>query len=192
MIRKFAAAIALALTVFIATPQQAQAEDYAFDMKGQHAFIQFRVKHLGFSWLYGRFTDFDGSFSVDEKKPAEGSVEVTIQMASLDTDHAERDKHIRNADFLETDTYPTATFKSTKVIPDGNGSAVIEGDLTLHGVTKNISLNATHIGGGKDPWGGFRRGFEATTTLQTKDFGIAPKFGSPAVEIIISIEGIRK
>lgn len=191
MFRKFTSAITFALIVFLASPQ-AHAEDYAFDMKGQHAFIQFKVKHLGFSWLYGRFTDFDGSFSVDEKNPAAGSVEVTIQTASLDTDHAERNKHLRSADFLETDKFPTASFKSTKVTPNDNGSAIIEGDFTLHGVTKKISLNATHIGAGKDPWGGLRRGFEATTTLQTKDFGMASKFGSPAVDIIISIEGIRK
>ncbi len=192
MLRKFATAAFFAAITFIATPQTAQAADYAFDMKGQHAFIQFRVKHLGFSWLYGRFTKFDGMFSVDEKDPAKGSVSVTIDTASVDSDHAERDKHLRNADFLNVKEHPTATFKSTKVTVNGDNMAVIEGDLTLHGVTKSISLNTTHIGGGKDPWGGFRRGFEATTTLQTKDFGMAGKFGSPAVEMIISIEGIRK
>jgi polyisoprenoid-binding protein YceI len=192
MLRKLATAATLALSIFIASAQTAQAEDYAFDVKGQHAFIQFKVSHLGFSWLYGRFTKFDGMFSVDEKNPAEGSVSATIETASVDTDHAERNKHLRTADFFESDKFPTATFKSTKVIPGADGTAVIEGDFTLHGVTKSIQLNAKHIGAGNDPWGGFRRGFEATTTLQTKDFGVATKFGSPSVDIIISIEGIRK
>jgi len=192
MFRKLATAATLALTVFFASPQAVQAEDYAIDVKGQHAFIQFKVSHLGFSWLYGRFTKFDGTFSVDEKNPANSSVSVVIETASLDTDHAERNKHIRNADFLDTDKYPTATFKSTKVIPGADETAVIEGDFTLHGVTKKISLNAKHVGAGNDPWGGFRRGFEATTTLQTKDFGMAAKFGSPSVDVILSIEGIRK
>jgi len=192
MFRKIATAATFALTVFFATPQTAQAEDYAFDIKGQHAFIQFKVKHLGFSWLYGRFTKFDGMFSVDEKNPADASVSVSIETASIDSDHAERDKHLRNADFLEVDKYPTATFKSTKVTVGADNTAVIQGDFTLHGVTKSISLDTKHIGGGKDPWGGFRRGFEATTTLNTKDFGVAAKFGHPSVEIIISVEGIRK
>ena len=192
MLRKFTAAALFAAIAFFATPQTAKAADYAFDMKGQHAFIQFRVKHLGFSWLYGRFTKFDGMFSVDENNPAGGSVSVTIDTASVDSDHAERDKHLRNADFLNVKEFPTASFKSTKVTLGDNETAVIEGDLTLHGVTKSIKLDVEHIGGGKDPWGGFRRGFQASTTLQTKDFGMASKFGSPAVEMIIAIEGIRK
>lgn len=192
MLRKLATAATLAASIFIATPQAAQAADYAIDVKGQHAFIQFKVKHLGFSWLHGRFTKFDGMFSVDEKNPADGAVSVVIETGSVDTDHAERDKHLRTGDFLNVDKFPTASFKSTKVTLGADNHAVIEGDLTLHGVTKAIALDAEHVGAGKDPWGGFRRGFEATTTLQTKDFGMAGKFGYPAVEMTLSIEGIRK
>lgn len=191
MLRKFTLGLAFAFLLTFITVHTAQAEDYKFDTKGQHAFIQFKVSHLGFSWIYGRFTEFDGTFSVDESNPAAGSVSVEIQTASVDTDHAERDKHLRTADFLNSDKHPTATFKSTKITVGDNGTAVIEGDLTMNGVTKTIALDAKHIGAGSDPWGGFRRGFEATTTLQTKDFGIGTKFGSPAVEMIISIEGIR-
>jgi len=154
----------------------------------------FKISHLGYSWLYGRFNDFDGSFTVDADNPENSSVQATIQVASLDSNHAERDKHLRGDDFLEVDEYPTATFKSTKIEKTGEKTAKITGDFTLHGVTKPVTLDAKLLGYGDDPWGGYRMGLEASTTLKLADFGITYDLGpaSETVDIIISVEGVRQ
>lgn len=171
-----------------------QAADYVIDKEGQHAFINFKISHLGYSWLYGRFNDFDGTFSWDADKPAESDVQVTIQTASVDSNHAERDKHLRSDDFLSVEEHPQATFKSTKVDMTGDDTAKITGDLTLNGVTKPVVLDAKFLGEGSDPWGGYRAGFEGSTTLKLKDFGITKDLGpaSQEVELILSVEGIRQ
>ncbi|MCL6415381.1 YceI family protein [Aestuariirhabdus sp. Z084] len=170
------------------------AADYALDIKGQHAFVQFRIQHLGYSWLYGRFDDFTGSFSYDEASPDNSKVEVTINTTSVNTNHAERDKHLRSDDFLDVSSFPKATFVSTSVKSDGKGNAIITGDLTLRGVTRSITIDAESIGGGNDPWGGYRHGFLGTTKLALKDFGIDFNLGpaSTEVEMTLSIEGIRQ
>jgi polyisoprenoid-binding protein YceI len=173
----------------------AQAEQYDIDIKGQHAFIQFKVKHLGYSWLLGSFRKFDGHFSYDERKPETNSVSVTIETASLDTNHAERNKHLRSADFFDVANYPTATFVSTAYEPTGKHTGVLKGRLTLHGVTREIAIDVTQIGAGPDPWGGYRRGFEGHTTLHLSDYKMKKSgmLGAVAenVEIFLSIEGVR-
>ena len=93
----------------------AQAADYQIDKQGQHASVNFKISHLGYSWIYGRFNDFDGTFSWDAAKPEASSVNVTLNTASVDTNHAERDKHIRSADFLNVEEHGTATFASTAI-----------------------------------------------------------------------------
>jgi polyisoprenoid-binding protein YceI len=173
---------------------QAMAADYAIDKQGQHAFVNFKISHLGYSWLYGTFKDFDGSFSFDAANPEASKVNVTLKTASVDTNHAERDKHIRSADFLNASKHATATFESTSVKSTGEGTADVTGNLTLNGVTKPVVIAAKFIGEGKDPWGGYRAGFEGTTTLTLKDFDISMDLGpaSQTVELIISVEGIRQ
>jgi polyisoprenoid-binding protein YceI len=185
--------LATALLGSLLAPGWAQAEDYVIDTKGAHAFVQFRIQHLGYSWLYGRFNDFSGSFSYDEKDPAAAKVEVVIKTASVDSNHAERDKHLRGADFLDVAKYPEARFKSISYKPTGPGKATLTGELTLRGVTKPISIDVTEVGHGKDPWGGYRRGFEGTTRLRLKDFGIPKDLGpaSAELEMTLSVEGIR-
>lgn len=170
------------------------AEQYDIDTKGMHAFIEFKIKHLGFSWLIGRFNDFNGSFTYDEKNPSASSVNVTINTKSIDSNNAERDKHLRSADFLNISEFPQATFKSTQVVSTGEGLVDIHGDLMLHGVTKNIVIAAQQIGAGNDPWGGFRRGFEGSTEITLKDYGINFNLGpaSEKVELHLNIEGVRK
>ncbi|HEY6530124.1 MAG TPA: YceI family protein [Cellvibrionaceae bacterium] len=179
-----------------ATVMPVQAAEYTIDNKGAHAFIQFRVKHLGYSWLYGRFNDFGGSFSYDEAKPDASKVSVDIKVASLDSNHAERDKHLRSKDFLDTDAFPAAKFISTSYKSTGAKTAALSGDLTLHGVTKPIVIAVEAIGSGNDPWGGFRAGFEGKTTIKTADFGIETekKLGpaSGEIELTLSVEGIRQ
>lgn len=191
MLKKTFAAFALGSMLFAG---QAAAADYVIDREGQHAFVNFKISHMGFSWLYGTFKDFDGSFSFDAQQPEASQVEVTLKTASLDSNHAERDKHLRSDDFLNVAKHPTATFKSTSVKSTGEGTADITGDLTLNGVTKPVVIAAKFIGEGEDPWGGYRAGFEGTTTLTLKDFDIKMDLGptSQTVDLIISVEGVRK
>ncbi|MEB4592179.1 YceI family protein [Candidatus Thiothrix sp. Deng01] len=182
------------LAVGLLVGNAAYAEDYTIDTEGMHASIQFRIKHLGYSWLYGRFDKFSGQFSYDEAKPADSKVEVTIDADSVNSNHAERDKHLRSDDFLDVKKFPEAKFVSTKFTPAADGAGKLEGDLTLHGVTKPITIDVKSIGAGNDPWGGFRRGFSGSTQFALKDFGIKKDLGpdSQEVEMILSIEGVRK
>ena len=185
--------LTLSAASLLGTSLLASAADYKFDKEGQHAFVQFRIQHLGYSWLYGTFKDFDGTFTFDEANPAADKVNVTLNTASLDTNHAERDKHIRSADFLNTAKFPQATFASTAVKKEGK-EYNITGDLTLNGVTKPITLDARLLGEGKDPWGGYRAGFEANGEIVLKDFNITKDLGpaSQKAELIISVEGVRQ
>lgn len=184
----------LALLVAVAGSTAASAADYDIDTKGGHASITFRIKHLGFSWLTGRFDKFDGTFSYDAKAPEASKVSVEIDTASVSSNHAERDKHLRNADFLDVDKFPKATFVSKKVEPAGDGKAKITGDLTLRGVTKEVVIDAAYVGGGPDPWGGNRVGFAGTTSVPLADFGITFNLGpaSKEVELTLNVEGIEK
>ena len=182
----------LALGLFARTA--AHADDYTIDTKGMHAFIQFRIKHLGYSWLYGRFDKFAGDFSYDDKKPEDAKVAVTVDTRSVSTNHAERDKHISSKDFLDVATFPEAKFVSTKYVPEGKGKGKLEGELTLHGVTKPLTVEVTEIGEGKDPWGGYRHGFTGSATFALADYGITYDLGpaSKELELILSIEGVKK
>ena len=191
---KIAFVTVLSLTMILVSGRVLAADTYMIDTKGAHAFIQFKIKHLGFSWLLGRFDKFDGSFVLDEKNIENSSVNVTIDVASLDSNHAERDKHLRGKDFFNVPKFPNASFKSTKVEKSGDKTAKITGDFTLKGVTKPITLDASYVGGGEDPWGGYRQGFEATTRIKLKEFGIDYNLGPAAeyAEIYISIEGVRQ
>jgi polyisoprenoid-binding protein YceI len=172
----------------------AMAADYVIDTKNAHASINFRIKHLGFSWIVGRFDKFSGTFSYDDKNPDTSKVKIEIDTTSIDTNHAERDKHLRAADLLDTEMFPTATFESTSIKSSGPDKATITGNLTLHGVTKEVSIDAERVGGGKDPWGGYRDGFTGTTTLKLADFGIMRDLGpfSKEVELTLDIEGVKK
>ena len=191
MLKKSLAALTLGAALFAG---QALAADYAIDKPDQHAFINFKISHLGYSWLYGTFKDFDGSFSFDAANPEASKVNVTINTASLDSNHAERDKHLRSADFLNVDKHPQASFVSTAVKSTGEGTADITGDLTLNGVTKPVVIQARLLGEGQDPWGGYRAGFEGSTRIALKDFGITKDLGpaSQEVELTLSVEGIRQ
>ena len=176
------------------TTTAAQAATYDVDNEGAHASVNFQIQHLGYSWLTGRFNDFDGSFEYDAAAPEKSSIEVVIDTTSLDSNHAERDKHLKSADFLDVKKYPTATFKSTGFKSTGEGKGEITGDFTLHGVTKSITFPVKRIGEGNDPWGGYRAGFTGSTTLKLKDYGIDYDLGpaSTTVEITLHIEGVRQ
>lgn len=191
---KFKTLMVASLVSLLSLPGLAMAEKFVIDTKGAHAFIQFRIQHLGYSWLSGRFNTFNGSFTYDEKNPSASSITVDIDPASIDSNHAERDKHLRGKDFLHVSKYAKAGFKSTSFKELGNGKAVLKGDFTLHGVTKPITIDVEHIGHGTDPWGGYRRGFEGKTSISLADYGITYNLGpkSKEVELTLSIEGIRQ
>ncbi|MDO6593961.1 YceI family protein [Neptuniibacter sp. 1_MG-2023] len=170
------------------------AADYVIDTKGAHASIEFRVSHLGISWLTGRFNTFNGDFSYDAKNPAASSINVEVDVTSFDSNHAERNKHIRGDKYLNVEAHPTASFKSTSFTPNADGGGVMKGMLTLYGTTKEVAIDVNKVGEGEDPWGGYRVGFSGTLELTPKEFGMNYELG-PAAETVymdLNIEGIRK
>jgi polyisoprenoid-binding protein YceI len=172
----------------------AHAADYVIDTAKAHAFIDFRIQHLGFSWMSGRFNDFSGDFSFDADKPEASTVNVKIDVASVDTNFAERDKHLRGK-FLQTDKFPDATFKSTSFTKNEQGGYTMTGEFTLHGVTKTLTFPVEKIGEGSDPWGGYRAGFVGETSFTIADYGIDVSMLGPSSQTVfltLSIEGIRK
>lgn len=166
------------------------AADYVIDYKGAHASINFKVKHLGYSWLTGRFNKFNGTFTYDANDVSNAKISVNIDTTSVDSNHAERDKHLRSDDFLNVNKFSTATFESHKVIDKGNGKLAIIGTLMLHGISKEITIDAIKIGEGKDPWGGYRAGFSGTTRINMGDFGLKKNFGEVLFDL--HIEGIKQ
>ncbi|WP_193073501.1 YceI family protein [Pseudomonas sp. FME51] len=184
----------IALGGLMALSGSLYAADYQIDKEGQHAFINFKTGHMGFSMLHGRFNDFDGTFSWDAENPENSKVNVTIKTTSVDSNHAERDKHLRSDDFLNVGKYPEATFVSTGVEMTGEDTAKVTGDFTFNGVTKPVVIDARFIGEGDDPWGGYRAGFEGTTSFKLADYDVSMDLGpaSAVVELDLTIEGIRQ
>jgi len=192
-VKKHLAAIAITSASLMSLP--ALADNYTIDAKGAHASINFSVKHLGFSVLTGRFDTFSGDFTYDPANLAASTVNVTIDTGSVDTNHAERDKHLRTAEFLNVEKNPKATFVSKKVVVNSDKTSFdLIGDFTLNGVTKSITIAAKKVGEGKDPWGGYRAGFEGTTEIFLKDFKIDSKFipETESIKLALFVEGVKK
>jgi polyisoprenoid-binding protein YceI len=139
-----------------------------------HTNAEFAVKHLMISTVRGRFADVAGTVELDAETPANSSVTVTINVASIDTRQEQRDAHLRSADFFDVANFPVLTFKSTRVISDGpdSGAFRVDGDLTIRGVTRPVSLRVTEEGRTRDPWGGDRVGFSGSTKINRRDFGL--------------------
>lgn len=191
--KKHLAAIAITGASLLSLP--ALADNYTIDTKGAHASINFSVKHLGFSILTGRFDTFTGEFTYDPANLGASTVNVTIDTNSVDTNHAERDKHLRTPEFLNVEKNPKATFASKKIVVGADKTSFdIVGDFTLNGVTKSITIAAKKVGEGKDPWGGQRAGFEGTTEIFLKDFKIDSKFipDTESIKLSLNVEGIKK
>jgi len=178
----------------IITAPMIDAAEYVIDTKGAHASIEFKTGHLGYSYLTGRFNTFEGGFSYDPQKPEASTVTVNIDTQSVDSNHEKRDQHLRSADFLDVQKYPKASFVSSSVKVNSDGSMDIAGDLTLHGITKQIVIKTKKIGEGKDPWGGYRAGFTGNAQIMMKDFGIAYNLGPAAttIDLTLNVEGIRQ
>jgi polyisoprenoid-binding protein YceI len=142
-----------------------------WNLDASHSTVEFGAKHMMFTTVKGRFADVTGTITTDGDAPATASVDVTMQAATIDTRNEMRDNHLRSADFLDTEKYPTVTFKSTKI--DGAKDAfTLTGNLTIHGVTRPVTLDVSYEGAGKDPWGNDRIGFSANGKIDRRDFGL--------------------
>ena len=164
-----------------------------FEIDGSHTSVLFRIKHLGVSFFYGRFTDVSGSVVLDDD-PAKCSMILVIKSDSINTDSEKRDAHLKSPDFFNARQFPEITFKSTSIKAAGENQLEVTGDLTLHGVTKSITVTVDRTGSGSDPWGGYRTGLETTITIKRSDYGMKfmLKGLSDEVKLVISIEGIRQ
>ena len=169
--RCFPAAGTAVLVAAVAFGPATAADTMALKIDKEHTTIGFSVRHL-FTRVRGRFKQFEGTVNFNEKKPGASSVDATIQAASIDTDVEARDKDLRSERFFDVETHPTITFKTRSVTPASGNRFEIKGALTMHGVKKEVVLDAEYLGKGKDPWGNERYGFHAATTVNRKDFGM--------------------
>ena len=165
-----AAGAAALITAFVGS-LPAGADTVKLQIDRDHTTVGFSVRHL-FTRVRGRFKQFEGTIDFDEKKPGASTLKVTIQTASVDTDVEARDKDLRSGRFFDAETYPTITFTTTEVTGASASSFKIRGFLTMHGVRKEVVLDAGFLGKGQDPWGNERYGFHASTTISRKEFGM--------------------
>ena len=174
-----------------------QAAEFSIDPA--HSSVGFTVRHI-VSNVKGQFNEFSGNFTYDPKVPEKSSVEAVIQTKSINTNVDKRDGHLRSPDFFDVEKFPTMTFKSTSVKSAGSGKLDITGTLTLHGVSKPVVLSVQGGDVAKDPWGGTRTGFSATTSVNRKDFGMTWNktldngglLVGDDVKIDIEAEGVQK
>ena len=164
-----------------------------FKVDPVHSFVLFSVQHLGIANTYGRFNDISGMVVFDKDNPSKSSVELLVQVESLDTHNSIRDRSVKSPDFFDAKQFPTMTFKSTKV--EGSGDTFkVSGDLTIHGVTKPLTVDFKKGGEGKGVFGEMRGGGETHFTIRRSDFGMNFQQGAVGdeVNITLSLEGIKK
>ncbi|MGW0879007.1 YceI family protein [Streptomyces sp. NPDC002671] len=137
-----------------------------------HSSVAAVAQHLGISSVRGRFTEFGGTIEIAPDDIAKSRVEAVIRAASIDTGHGMRDTHLRSADFLEVDTHPEITYRSTGLTPAGPDRWTVHGELSLHGIVRPVDLDLAYLGTGADPWGGTRAAFRATAGLHREDFAM--------------------
>jgi polyisoprenoid-binding protein YceI len=189
--------IVSALTLALALPALALAEPVTYKVDADHSGVNFSIRHF-VSNVPGLFEDYAGTIVYDKDNPAGSKVEFTIQAASIDTGNADRDKHLRSADFFDVEKFPTMTFTSTQVKPVDKDTLEVTGDLTIHGVTKRVTIPVDLLGTAKTP-NGEKAGFETQFTVNRKDHGIiwnrvmdaGPVLGED-VKVTISIEADRQ
>jgi polyisoprenoid-binding protein YceI len=145
-------------------------EKWNFD--NVHSNVGFSVRHLMISKVHGRFATWTGSLLIDEAQHTASSVEVEIDSASIDTKDAQRDEHLRSADFLDAANFPKIAFRSSRVEKEDEQTYRVTGNLTIRGVTREVTLDTEYLGRQKDPWGGERVGFSAKTAVDRKNFGL--------------------
>jgi len=166
--RKLTASILVVAFMFGMSVQAAE-----WNLDQVHSAVEFSVRHLAISKIKGKFKEFEAKMVFDGKAVETGSVEFTIQVASLDSDNEKRDNHLKSSDFFAAEENPTITFKSKKVSAVKDGKFQITGDMTMRGVTKEVTFDCELLGVIDDPWGGTRAGFSAETTINRQDFGVS-------------------
>ena len=149
----------------------------AWNIDNAHSMVEFSVKHMMIATVRGRFTAFSGTVSVDPDNQLKSSVRGSVQAASIDTHDANRDAHLRSADFFDAEKYPTLDFVSKRIEKVDDETYRVTGDLTIRDTTQEVAFQVTDNGKGKDPWGNTRWGFEATTAINRKDFGLTWNVG---------------
>lgn len=193
--------IITALSTIIALTLPALALAATWTIDPEHSHVGFKVRHLMVSNVKGHFEKFSGTVDIDDKDITRSKVEVSIDTSSINTNVQKRDDHLRSADFFDAATYPAMTFVSKKVTKAGKGRLKVTGDLTLHGVTRQVVLDVEGPSKeSKDPWGNIRKGATATTKINRKDFGLnwnkALETGGVVVgdeiTITLEVEMIRK
>ena len=165
-----------------------------------HSEVGFAVKHMMVSTVRGRFSDITGYIDFDEDNHGSALVDVEVGVASVDTRQEGRDQHLRSADFFDAENHPSMKFVSTKVEQDKGNEYKVTGDLTIHGTTRQITLDATYEGAHPDPWGGTRAGFSATGKINRNDFGLnwnaAIEAGGvvvgPEIKLQLEIEAVKQ
>jgi len=176
-----------ATTAILTLPAVAQLETWNLDPP--HSAAQFAVRHMGISTVRGAFSKVTGTVEYDPAAPEKTAIDVTIDAASIDTRVEMRDKDLRSARFFDVEKYPTITFKSKKVEAAGTGKLKVIGDLTIHGVTKEVVLNVDGPSGPiKDPRGNQHMGASATTQVNRQDFGVSALPGGIADDVLITID----
>jgi polyisoprenoid-binding protein YceI len=159
-----------------------------FNVDKAHSEVTFTVRHMGVSKVGGRFNDVSGTIDGDPKKPETAKVDFVIKTTSIDTNQEGRDKHLRSADFFDVEKFPEITFKSSKIAAKGTGTYDVTGTLTMHGVSKEVTLPVTMAGPIADGRGGQKVGFETATTLNRKDYGITWNKALDAGGVVVSEE----
>lgn len=154
--------LALSVSVF--------ADEWTIDKA--HSSVSFKVRHMVVSKVKGGFDDFSGTVKFDGENVKDGSVEMSIDVASVDTENEDRDKHLISADFFDAEKFPTITFMSKKVIADDDNFKIV-GDMTMKGVTKEVTFEVEFSGIVNDPWGNTRAGFSASTTIDRQEFNVS-------------------
>ena len=159
-----------------------------FEIDAAQTSIGFTVRHLGVSNVRGKFNQLDGEIYFDEANINRSSIRVTVYASSIDTENEKRDNHLRSADFFDAATYPTITFKSTGVQVVDDNNVKLTGDLTMHGVTKPVTLDVEYLGQGNSPFGDVRAGFEASTKINREDFGLGWNVALEAGGVLVGKE----
>jgi polyisoprenoid-binding protein YceI len=183
------------LAMLVGSMQSMQAQAVTYRIDPVHSFIIFRVKHLNTGFAYGRFNTFSGTFVVDERNPANSSIELEIEANSVDTGNSQRDDHLRNPDFFNARQFPKITFKSTRVRKLNDTTVEVQGNLTMRGVTRPITARVTFTGKGRNQRGQEIIGFETTFTIRRSQFNI--NYGlngglDDEVRVTFAVEGIRQ
>jgi len=165
-----------------------------YEVDPEHSAIVFRIKHLGITYVYGSFNELSGTLRIDDQAPANNSVQISAKTASVDTAVAQRDDHLRSQDFFDAKKFPAISFSSKSFKKLDQESYEVTGALDLHGITRPLTVSVQHTGSGKDPWGGYRTGYETTFTIKRSDFGMTTMLNGVGdeVRITLSVEGIRK